>query len=48
MSLSFFICFILVHFKGKRVFFVTNNSLKTQKGFAQWLNEIGYPAKPVG
>ena len=34
-------------FKGKRVFFVTNNSLKTQRGFAQWLNEIGYEAKPV-
>ncbi|CAF1442194.1 unnamed protein product [Adineta steineri] len=31
---------------GKRVLFVTNNSLKTQKGFAQWLNEIGYQAKP--
>ncbi|CAF1090070.1 unnamed protein product [Adineta ricciae] len=31
---------------GKRVLFVTNNSLKTQRGFSQWLNEIGYPAKP--
>ena len=37
----------IVSFQGKRVFFVTNNSLKTQHGFAQWLNEIGYPAKPV-
>ena len=37
----------IVSSKGKRVFFVTNNSLKTQRGFAQWLNEIGYAANPV-
>jgi 4-nitrophenyl phosphatase len=42
------LCYIfLVQFKGKRVLFVTNNSLKTQRGFSQWLNEIGYPAKSV-
>ena len=27
--------------QGKRVFFATNNSLKTQRGFAQWLTDIG-------
>ena len=37
----------IVSLQGKRLFFVTNNSLKTQRGFAQWLNEIGYAAKPV-
>jgi 4-nitrophenyl phosphatase len=33
--------------KGKRLFFVTNNSTKTQDDCAKGLNAIGYHAKPV-
>jgi len=33
--------------KGKRLFFVTNNSTKTQDDYAKAFNTIGYKAKPV-
>ncbi len=34
-------------FKGKEIFFVTNNSTKTQDDYAKRFNDIGYKAKPV-
>ena len=41
-----FICF-LYSIQGKRLFFVTNNSTKTQDDYAKRFKDIGFNAKPV-